>query len=558
MEWMALKKRCIIVLLQLLAAIPLHTVLAQTDVPPGYKLIAADRGVELYRKNYQGGSPDYVQVIDFTQGAAVELMHGPIKEPRQGKGVYGGDDPRMGSKSIQQYWKEFASENPTAFCVNTGEFFYMPEYPTRLAFPLKKDGVRVTDGFGYNTYEGHHMMLELWPDRADINPLTPERLQGSTAPNIISGLSEEANKRAKQYTGRTFVGVDDRDGNGTYEILLIVSTRSARQVDAAQVLRSFGADKVMMLDGGGSAQLYCRGEAYVYSERLLPQVIGVKAGVNQPYLAALVDVPPAAAVNAGERLDLQIQALNQGSEVWRAGEVELVVEKQHWGSDERLPLAADVQPGEHAVFPWAVGIFDTPGDFAARVYLVRGGEVITPQPQTVQISVAAPVAAEVQAAGTDQVAVDTAPAETLPEPAETEAAGTEQPAGVDPAAQHPVDGTAAQPAPESAAGTMTDEAGAVLQIGEPIEVEAPAATQTSLPLALAQGTFAQANTLPGVQASIERIRMKEAEEASPNLADVFWIPLVFSPLIAVLARLITARQRRAYQVYYYDPRGWRG
>jgi hypothetical protein len=46
-------------------------------------------------------------------------------------------------------------------------------------------------------------------------------------------------------------------------------------VDAAQVLRDFGAEQVMMLDGGGSTQLSCKGEDYVSSDRLIPQALGV-------------------------------------------------------------------------------------------------------------------------------------------------------------------------------------------------------------------------------------------------------------------------------------------
>jgi hypothetical protein len=67
---------------------------------------------------------------------------------------------------------------------------------------------------------------------------------------------------------------------------LIFSTKSARQVDAARVLRSFGADKVMMLDGGGSAQLLCDGKDYVQSDRPVPQAIAVFAGSGQQLAAS--------------------------------------------------------------------------------------------------------------------------------------------------------------------------------------------------------------------------------------------------------------------------------
>lgn len=244
------------------------------EVPPGFIVVMSGEGVKLYRKDYQSGNPDFVQVISLAQGAEIALLHGDIEEPGIGKGMYGGNDPRMWAQKLEKYWQDVSVDN-SAICVTNGQFFFMPEYPTRLPFPLKVDGNIVSDGFGKQLYQDHKLILELWPDRADINKLSKEALYQSSAPNIIAGLTEDARKSPDKYVGRTFVGVDDRDRDGVSETVLIFSTKSARQKDAAEVLREFGADKVMMLDGGGSAQLLCRGTSYVSSERPLPQVIAV-------------------------------------------------------------------------------------------------------------------------------------------------------------------------------------------------------------------------------------------------------------------------------------------
>ena len=250
-------------------------------VPPGFTLARSDVGVALYQKNYPGGSPDFVQVVSLDQGAMLKPLITSIADPRQGKGVYGGSDARVRSQSLSAYWSQFSGSYPSAFCVANGQFFYMKEYPTRLPFPLKIDGDIVTDGYGSQQFPGQKLILELWPDRADITPLSKEALYTSTAPDIIAGLTEDAPKQKKRYTGRTFVGLDDLDGNGQFETLLVVTTKTARQIDAADVLRSFGADKVMMLDGGGSTQLSCRGDSYIFSERILPQAIGILAGPDE-------------------------------------------------------------------------------------------------------------------------------------------------------------------------------------------------------------------------------------------------------------------------------------
>ncbi len=253
---------------------------ADTPAPDGFYLVASVPGIDLYRKDYSGGSPDYVQVLDLSQGAQIIPMYGKVVERRQGKGAYGGDDAEFTSQSLQKYWKELSAIYEDAFCVLNGQFFYMPESPTRLPFPLKVADEIISDGYGLNEFPDNKLLLELWPDQARITPLTYESLYGSSAPDIIAGLTQTANKRSDRYVGRTFVGVDDRNQDGTTEIILIFNSRISRQVDAANVLYSFGADQVMMLDGGGSTQLSCQGEALVSSDRPIPQAIGVVAASN--------------------------------------------------------------------------------------------------------------------------------------------------------------------------------------------------------------------------------------------------------------------------------------
>lgn len=246
--------------------------------PPGFTRLLSETGVELYRKSYNGGYPDYVQVIDLAQGAQIELLHGPVQEIREGKGIFNGNDARFNSYTVQQYWQGLKNRKVEAFCVTNGQFFYMLEYPTRLPLPLKVDGQILTDGYEKNNFSTQRLLLRLWQDRADIIGLSKDNLYYSNAPNIVGGLTEDALKSPDKYVARTFVGISDRDGDGAYETVLIFNSKAARQADAAAVLRDFGAYKVMMLDGGGSTQLYCQGENIIESERFIPQAIGIVAG----------------------------------------------------------------------------------------------------------------------------------------------------------------------------------------------------------------------------------------------------------------------------------------
>jgi hypothetical protein len=220
----------------------------------------------------------------------------------------------------------------------------MPESPTRLPFSLKVDGEIISDGYGKDQFKGKKLMLELWSDHVDIRELSRAALYNSSAPNIIAGLAEDAPKNIKKYVGRTFLGVVDRNGDARYETVLIFSTRSARQVDAASVLRSFGAHKIMMLDGGGSTQLICQDKPIIASERLIPQALGIKGGVPPQPKSNQVEITTNAEQAAIDPTPLEIaQVQTSVGEVLAMAEVstdQAQNELQVAITDEQQPAAA--------------------------------------------------------------------------------------------------------------------------------------------------------------------------------------------------------------------------
>ena len=96
----------------------------QPDTPQGFKLVSEASGVWLYQKDYPNGNPDYVQIVDLGLGAGLELLHGAVREPRIGRGVYGGDDPRLGFNSLEGYWQQFSNASP----VNRWREKSIPDY----------------------------------------------------------------------------------------------------------------------------------------------------------------------------------------------------------------------------------------------------------------------------------------------------------------------------------------------------------------------------------------------------------------------------------------------
>ncbi len=241
--------------------------------PPGFDVVKTAKGVTLYQRN-----TEYVQVINLSKGASVKLLYGNITEPGKSQGAYGGDDPQLQRQTLNQAWFNFHLSTPNAFCITNGQFFSDDSKPsTNLAFPVKVNGKVISDGYaGESEYATEKLKLEIWNDRADITAFNGKSsLYSSSAPNLIVGLKEDADKVMNKEVGRTFVGVRDGDSNGSYETIFIFNSTASTQSHATLTLRSFGADKVIMLDGGGSTQLLCQGESYVTSRRTIPQMIGV-------------------------------------------------------------------------------------------------------------------------------------------------------------------------------------------------------------------------------------------------------------------------------------------
>ncbi len=358
-----------------------------TTPPPGFELVDSAPAVELYRKDYPGGTPDFVQVIDLSGGARLSLLHGSIAEPGAGQGAYGGDNPRFNRQPLQQVWDSFAAGDSQAFCLVNGAFFSTDEDPTPLAFPLKTGGEVVSQGYGADEYSDKKLILELWPDHARIAPLSADALASSSAPQILGGLSEDADKSPDALVGRTFAGVQDADGDGQAETVLIFSSKTSKQAEAAGVLRAFGAGQVIMLDGGESAQLICGNNPFVYSSRSLPQTIAVSSGDVQPLAVKVAKQTDWPVLVENETTEIELTLRNEGSETWLPGEVALVNLRNDWGAGSRLELTSAVPPGESVTFRWTTTPFPRWGVFLSEWDVVRGSQYFTSKPIIINVIV---------------------------------------------------------------------------------------------------------------------------------------------------------------------------
>lgn len=351
-----------------------HAENALAAIPEGFEEVSSAPGTTLYRKEYTGGKPDYVQVASFGSGASAVLLHGDIADAGSGQGIYGGSNPTFARQTIEQMWDEASSAHPELFCAVNGSFFSTDVSPTPLAFPLKVDGEILSDGYGGNEFPDQKLMLEIWQDHVDISPLTREALYGSEAPNILAGLSETADKGPGVLTGRTFAGAADPDKDGTYDTLLIFSSELSTQPGAAQILRSFGAEKVIMLDGGGSTQLHCGQSGYILSSRTVPQVLAVLSKPVAEYAAQVTEQPQWPVLVQGESLEVSLVIENTGTQSWKAGETSLVNRQNPWGAAEEFLIQNDVSPGGTATFTWTTNSFESSGVFTSSWGMVHDGQ----------------------------------------------------------------------------------------------------------------------------------------------------------------------------------------
>jgi len=250
-------------------------IITAIPVPTGFKLILTGTGVSVYRKNYTGGQPDFVTVVDLGKGSVINLT-GTVKD------VPNDPNDKIWRKSLGTFWSDAKAKNTstrTAKVVVNGTFFSTKDNPTPIAFGLKIGGKVISYGYGLNEFPNLNRILSIDASaaKAMIDPYNKATFDEST-PDVVGALDPAANKNASGWVPRTFVGVRDDDNIGTIETVMFYSSKLATQALASNVLKDFGATKVAMLDGGGSTGLIIDGRSYITPSRKIPHAIAIYSG----------------------------------------------------------------------------------------------------------------------------------------------------------------------------------------------------------------------------------------------------------------------------------------
>eukprot|EP01016_Furgasonia_blochmanni_P044340 TRINITY_DN6153_c0_g5_i1.p1 TRINITY_DN6153_c0_g5~~TRINITY_DN6153_c0_g5_i1.p1 ORF type:complete len:295 (+),score=28.03 TRINITY_DN6153_c0_g5_i1:848-1732(+) len=244
------------------------------NIPSDFQLKHSAPGYALYAND---AADSYIQVVKPREGGRIRSHIGDITHISKLRGPYGGEIPSIHRENIHQAFekaKRAHSPKQEFHCITNGQFFAMGNINSQMAFPIKLNG-KLLEGYASLQQHRKRLMLELYEDKFEMKFLTPLTCQMSNASDWISGLAEDDYIDKDRRCGRNMLGVVDEDGDGMYETALIYLTKEKSQPEAVADLKTFGAKMVMMVDGGGSTQLLCNGEAkdLLYTKRAVPHFI---------------------------------------------------------------------------------------------------------------------------------------------------------------------------------------------------------------------------------------------------------------------------------------------
>lgn len=258
-----------------IAAVLLQSTIPQAQavpVPCGFTAMVSETGVKVYKKDNERGQTNYVTVVNLNRGSISNLTGSFINTP----------NGEVDRKAMTDFWNDAVKQNTStrkAKVIVNGTFFSQKYTPTPIAFGLKAAGTTISYGYGLDEFPNliTTFAFNSLAGTASIQPYNKLTFDNST-PDVVGALDPTANKSASKYLPRTFVGVRDDDGNGSLETVILFSSASARQIDATNILKDFGAISTAMLDGGGSTGLIINGGTYINAGRTVPQAIAVYAG----------------------------------------------------------------------------------------------------------------------------------------------------------------------------------------------------------------------------------------------------------------------------------------
>ncbi len=240
--------------------------------PPGYRLVNWGRGVQVYRKDFQGGWPNFVTIVNLNRGSIKSLTGSYI-------------NGRVEWLPQRVYWSNaqtLAGPNRAAIAVINGTYFnsdwWQGSLWTTLTLGLKVSGRVLSSG----TAVGPHARSFCFDATSATIRGNPQGIYGDRSVSDAIGTYswDLVGDRDNQYTGRTLLGIRDDNGDGVAETVLFFTSNGETKQGALSTLDGFGSRDAVQLDGGSSTMLTVQGTEYITSKspRTVPHAIAIYGG----------------------------------------------------------------------------------------------------------------------------------------------------------------------------------------------------------------------------------------------------------------------------------------
>lgn len=236
-------------------------------IPSGFQSYASYRGIVVYQKLYRGGQPDYVTVIDLNL-AGVRSISGTSTGSPAGSALV----RRLSLVTAPTWWENMNRVSDSRVAIN-GSFFETNASPTRLTFGLREQRRTISYGYGLNEYPGRTHMLVFDQAETSCDLIPWNGAEFSRRDTIIGVLDPSVDKGASSYIPRTCIGITDWIPGRGYTKTLFYSTAYGRQAEGVNMLRNFGAEKVALLDSGGSTGLVIDRRVILRPLRSVPHIL---------------------------------------------------------------------------------------------------------------------------------------------------------------------------------------------------------------------------------------------------------------------------------------------
>lgn len=293
---------------------------AQGQVASGFYVTNRGGGLTTYRKDWQGGNPDFVSVVKLDSGGTIKSLTGNWR----------------GTEVENMVWSTYKamawnnnSASAEAYAVFNGTFFgkhglygqvtdLMPWQSTPISFGLKTGG---NISYGWDTAQYSEVrLLRFNNGSASVSDHSVNAF-GSWA-DVIGGYKESHSYNDNVLDRRNWFGVRDSDGNGSLDTVVFFFSISATKAEVKAALEGFGCPTSSMgyLDVGKSSGYWSKGIGDVVSPTLrgIPHAIAVYASPPQNSAAYVADInyPDGTSVAPGAQFTKVWRIRNSGNTTW--------------------------------------------------------------------------------------------------------------------------------------------------------------------------------------------------------------------------------------------------